>query len=631
MVRVERGRPSQGAREVRGGASRRGRRRDERRGAGRGRADGARRRRSHEGACGGRARAGEAVGAGEGGRPRERGAQARAFQLGRGRQEGDLEEVREGPRRNLRREPAGRVRLLRLAARRRRGGRGVRGGGGGRRFRPLRQRREVPHHPPRRGLPHHPRRRRDRRGGFARADAHGRLEERPPLRRQLGDGRRQGQAGRRPPLRGRLSPQGLSRRRPFRRLQRLQERGGDAGGDLGEVSRGAAVGGGQEPLLRDCVLLVDRGQRRLRRDGRARRRLRQLPPRVSRRQRPARRRRGEAHERLLRRPQEAVAPLGPRDEGRDGVRHVAVDMLSARLGAQPLLRLDTQLRRRDHPLDDPREAPLLAAHPQVDGGHEEDAGTPAEDEGDPGEVQGQPAAHAAGDLGALPRREGESGELVPADADPDPRLHRALQRAQVRGRAPLRAVPLDRRPLRAGRAVCELVPVRRTQPSADPDGGLDRPPERVHAVYRRQEPAADDDGVHAADDARDVLLVPVGAFALLVPLQPLLDRADVDHPPPDGEGARGCRARGGGDRPAVDAADAPPRRRRACGCARVARAGRLRPHLRAPGVARRDRRRAPAGLLRAWRRARAAGGEGRRDAPRQVRRRAGLAAAPRGV
>ena len=79
-----------------------------------------------------------------------------------------------------------------------------------------------------------------------------------------------------------------------------------------------------------------------------------------------------------------------------------------------------------------------------------------------------------------------------------------------------------------------MVPVWRAQPAADTDGRLDGPSERVHAVHGRQEPAADDDGLHAAHDARDVLLVPVGAVALLVPFEPLLDRADVAHTPPDG-------------------------------------------------------------------------------------------------
>ena len=144
------------------------------------------------------------------------------------------------------------------------------------------------------------------------------------------------------------------------------------------------------------------------------------------------------------------------------------------------------------------------------------------------------AAAPAGDVGALPRGEGEPDELVPADAHPDPCLHRALQRAQVGRRAQVRAVPLDRRPLRAGGALRELVPVRRAQHTADPDGGLHGAPERVHSFGGRQEPAADDDGLHAAHDALHVLLVPVRAFALLVPLEPLLDRADVDHPPPDG-------------------------------------------------------------------------------------------------
>ena len=175
------------------------------------------------------------------------------------------------------------------------------------------------------------------------------------------------------------------------------------------------------------------------------------------------------------------------------------------------------------------------------------------------EVQGQSAAAPAGDVRALPRGEGEPDELVPADADPDPRLHRALQRASLGGRAALRAVPVDRRPLRAGGSVRVVVPVRRTQHPADSDGRLDGTPERVHAVHGRQEAAADDDGHDAAHDALHVLLVPVRAVALLVPLQPLLDRADVDHPPPDGwrvEEGRGSHGRG--HRPSRYAPDAPP-------------------------------------------------------------------------
>ena len=67
----------------------------------------------------------------------------------------------------------------------------------------------------------------------------------------------------------------------------------------------------------------------------------------------------------------------------------------------------------------------------------------------------------------------------------------------------------------------------------------------------------DDDGVHAGYDARHVLLVPVRAVAVLVPVQRVFHRADGDNPPPDGEGAVGPRARG--HRSAADPPDAPPR------------------------------------------------------------------------
>ena len=108
----------------------------------------------------------------------------------------------------------------------------------------------------------------------------------------------------------------------------------------------------------------------------------------------------------------------------------------------------------------------------------------------------------------------------------------------------------------------ELVPVRRAQHPPDTDGRLHGAPERVHAFDRRQEPAEDDDDLHAAHDALHVLLVPVGALALLVPLEPLLHRADVDHPSPDGgqDGREGRSPYGRGDRPASHAADAPPRK-----------------------------------------------------------------------
>ena len=50
------------------------------------------------------------------------------------------------------------------------------------------------------------------------------------------------------------------------------------------------------------------------------------------------------------------------------------------------------------------------------------------------EVQGQSPAHAAGDVGALPRGQGEPDELMPPDAHPDTGVHRAIQRPPLRRR-----------------------------------------------------------------------------------------------------------------------------------------------------------------------------------------------------
>ena len=180
--------------------------------------------------------------------------------------------------------------------------------------------------------------------------------------------------------------------------------------------------------------------------------------------------RGQAPASLLRRAEETSASLESGHARRDGVRHVAMALLSARLGLESLQFMDSELRRRDHSVDDSRAHPLLAVDPQIDCGHEEDAGNPAEDEGDSEEVQGQSATTSTGDMGALSRGKGESDELVSADADSDSRLHRALQRPAFGGRASLCAVPLDCRPLGARRAVRGVFAVWRPQHPADPDG-----------------------------------------------------------------------------------------------------------------------------------------------------------------
>ena len=148
-------------------------------------------------------------------------------------------------------------------------------------------------------------------------------------------------------------------------------------------------------------------------------------------------------------------------------------------------------------------------------------------QGHSGEVQGQSAAAAAGNLAALSHREGQSHVELPADADPDSGVHRPVQRAAFVGRTALRVVPLDCRPLRARRPLRLLVPVWRPQYPADPDGGHDGPAERLDAKYGRQEPATHDDGDDAADDAGDVLFVPVRLVALLDTLAGLLHRTNV--------------------------------------------------------------------------------------------------------
>jgi hypothetical protein len=88
---------------------------------------------------------------------------------------------------------------------------------------------------------------------------------------------------------------------------------------------------------------------------------------------------------------------------------------------------NSQLWHRHHPIDADCPHRVLAPDAQGDGKHEADASAPAPAQGAAGEIPGQAAEAPAGDHGDVSRKQGQPAGRLPADADPDPGVFRALQ------------------------------------------------------------------------------------------------------------------------------------------------------------------------------------------------------------